>query len=444
MSNSGGLLQLVATGRQDIYLSGNPQTTFFKQVYRRYTNFSMETQRIPFDTAVDFGKLITTSIPRNGDLLSQLYLDIQLPYITPNGPQQPPNIQPNGLEIDPPTNYAAPCDTSVSWANGIGYSMIDYISVWIGQQEVDRQYGEFMYLWSQLTTPGSKRDGFNYMIGNLQVFDETQQQGPVRLLVPLHFWFCRNIGLALPLISLQATPIKIYIKLKGAGSVVYTNTLNQAIVNGKPAPTNLMKTPAIITDMTLWGDYIYLDTEERRRFVSSKHEYLIEQVQQQPRYSIPARSRTATVPLTFNHPIKEFIWVVNQDRMISSNEWFNYGSRMLTEYGIPNLDIIQDAQFQFDGYNRFDTQSAQYFRLMVPWQRHTAIPNDFIYVYSFSLAPEASQPQGTCNGSRIDTITLQMTMNPLIQSYSAGVTVYAINYNVLRIVAGLGGVLFTV
>jgi hypothetical protein len=130
--------------------------------------------------------------------------------------------------------------------------------------------------------------------------------------------------------------------------------------------------------------------------------------------------------------------------MLSSNEWFNYGSRMLTEYGIPNLDIIQDAQFQFDGYNRFDTQSAQYFRLMVPWQRHTAIPNDFIYVYSFSLAPEASQPQGTCNGSRIDTITLQMTMNPLIQSYSAGVTVYAINYNVLRIVAGLGGVLFTV
>lgn len=445
MSNTGGLLQLVATGRQDIYLSGNPQTTFFKQVYRRYTNFSIETQRIPFDTAVDFGKLITTNIPRNGDLLSQLYLDIQLPYITPKGPQSSqPNIGTNGIETDPPTDYTSNCDTQVSWVNGVGYAMIDYISIWIGQQEVDRHYGEFMYLWSQLTTPGAKRDGFNYMIGNLNVYDDTQQQGPLRLLVPLHFWFCRNIGLALPLISLQATPIKIYIKLKGAGEVVFTNAMNEAVINGKPPPSNVMASPAIITDMTLWGDYVYLDTEERRRFVSSKHEYLIEQVQQQKRYSIPRQARTATVDLTFNHPMKEFIWVVNQDRMLSSNEWFNYGSRMLLETGIPNLDIIQDALFQFDGYDRFEAQSAQYFRLMVPWQRHTAIPNDFIYVYSFSLAPEASQPQGTCNGSRLDTITLQLTMNPRIISYSAGVTVYAINYNVLRIVAGLGGVLFTV
>ena len=444
MSNSGGLLQLVATGRQDIYLSGNPQMTFFKQVYRRYTNFSMETQRIPFDTSVDFGKLISLTIPRNGDLLSQMYLDIQLPYITPNGPQSPPNIQPNGLEIDPPTDYTNPCTTCVSWVNGIGYAMIDYISIWIGQQEVDRQYGEFMYLWTQLTTPGAKRDGVNFMVGHMNVYDETQQQGPLRLLVPLHFWFCRNIGLALPLLALQATPIKIYIKLKGANDVIFTNELNEAAINGQPRPQNLMKSPPIITEMTLWGDYIYLDTEERRRFVSSKHEYLIEQTQQQKRYSIPQRSRTATVPLTFNHPMKELLWVVNQDRMLNSNEWFNYGSRMLLEYGIPNLDIIQDALFQFDGYDRFETQCAQYFRLMVPWQRHTAIPCDFIYVYSFSLAPEASQPQGTCNGSRLDTITLQMTMNPRITSYNAGVTVYAINYNVLRIVAGLGGVLFTV
>lgn len=443
MSNSGGLLQLVATGRQDIYLSGNPQMTFFKQVYRRYTNFSMETQRIPFDTSVNFGKLISTSIPRNGDLLSQLYLDIKLPYITANGPQ-PDAENVCGVQVDPITDYTNPCTTCVSWVNGVGYAMIDYISIWIGQQEVDRQHGEFMYLWSQLTTPGAKRDGFNNMIGNLNVYDESQQQGPLRLLVPLHFWFCRNVGLALPLIALQASPIKIYIKLKGAGEVIFTDEMNRAAIAGQPCPTNTMKTPATISDMTLWGDYIYLDTEERRRFVSSKHEYLIEQTQQQKRYSIPQKARTATVDLTFNHPMKELLWVVNQDRMLQSNEWFNYGSRMLLESSIPNLDVIQDALFQFDGYDRFEAQSAQYFRLMVPWQRHTAIPNDFIYVYSFSLAPEASQPQGSCNGSRIDTITLQMTMNPRITSYSAGVTVYAINYNVLRIVAGLGGVLFTV
>lgn len=445
MSNSGGLLQLVATGRQDIYLSGNPQTTFFKQVYRRYTNFSMETQRIPFDTAVDFGKLHTVSIPRNGDLLAQLYLEVKLPYIDSSGPYAtPPNTGVNCVANAPPTNYINPDTNAVSWVNGVGYAMIDYISIWVGQQEVDRQYGEYLYLWTQLTTPGSKRDGVNSMIGNQAVFDDTTQQGPLRLFIPLHFWFCRNIGLALPLIALQATPVKIYLKLRGANEVVFTNTLDQNVLAGDPCTPTLTAKPVTITDMVLWGDYIYLDTEERRRFVSSKHEYLIEQVQQQRRYSIPQNARTATVDLTFNHPMKEMLWVLNQDRMLNAHEYFNYGSRMLLEYGIPNLDIIDAALLQFDGYDRFEEQSAQYFRLMQPWQRHTAIPNDFIYVYSFSLAPEAAQPQGSCNASRLDTITLQLTMNPSVQSYPAGVTVYAINYNVLRIVAGLGGLLFTV
>jgi len=440
MSNSGGLLQLVATGRQDIYLSGNPQTTFFKQVYRRYTNFSMETQRIPFDTAVDFNKLITVTIPRNGDLLSQLFLEIQLPEITPAGPV---TMQPTGILTEAPTDYQT-ITNSVSWVNGIGYAMIDYVSVWIGQQEIDRQYGEFMYLWTQLTTPGSKRAGLQYMIGQQDVYNDTTQTGPLRLFVPLHFWFCKNPGLALPLIALQATPIRIYIKLRNGNDMVFGTALENAVLNGTACPSTLVSSPPIITDMTLWGDYIYLDVEERRRFVSSKHEYLIEQVQQQKRFSIPQNSTSIPVPLVFNNPMKEMIWVVNQDRMLEAHEYFNYGSRMLNEYGIPNLDIIRSALLQLDGYDRFEEQSAQYFRLVQPWQRHTAIPNDFIYVYSFSLAPEASQPQGTCNGSRLNNITLQITMNPSITSRPSGITVYATNYNVLRIVAGLGGVLFTV
>jgi len=442
MSNSGGLLQLVATGRQDVYLSGNPQTTFFKQVYRRHTNFSVETQRIPFETAAEFNKLISITVPRNGDLLSQLFLEIQLPAITPAGPVPPTNMNPTMV---PATDYSMVVP-SVSWVNSIGFAMIDYISVWIGQQEIDRQYGEFMYLWTQLTTPGSKRAGVNYMTGTQEVYNATTQNGALRLFVPLYFWFCKNPGLALPLLALQATPIKIYIKLKNGQDVVYSDVLEASVLNGGDAaacPQPMAITPTL-TEMTLWGDFIYLDTEERRRFVSSKHEYLIDQTQQQKRYSIPKNSKTTTVPLTFNHPMKEMIWVFNQDRMIDAHETFNYGSRMLTEYGIPNTDLIQSALLQFDGYDRFEEQSAEYFRLVQPYQRHTAIPNDFIYVYSFSLAPEAAQPQGTCNGSRLDSIVLQATMNPAVTSRSAGVTVYATNYNVLRIVAGIGGVLFTV
>jgi hypothetical protein len=440
MSNSGSLLQLVATGRQDIYLSGNPQTTFFKQVYRRYTNFAIETQRIPFDTAADFGKLITTSIPRSGDLLSQLFLEVKLPEMTPEGPKLTTGV---GVATEPETNYAEIVE-SVSWVNGIGYAMIDYISVWIGQQEVDRQYGEFMYLWTQLSTPGSKKVGVDYMTGTQEVYNDTTQTGPLKLYIPLQFWFCKNVGLALPLVALQATPIKLYIRLKNGNDLVFGNKLENAILSGTPPPNPLTPRPPVLSDMTLWGDFIYLDVEERRRFVSSKHEYLIEQTQQQKRYSIPEKATNISVPLTFNHPMKEMIWVVNQDRMIDAHEWFNYGSRMLNEYGIPNLDLISTCLLQFDGYDRFEEMSAEYFRLLQPWQRHTAIPNDFIYVYSFSLAPEAAQPQGTCNASRIDTIVLQLKMNSLVQSRAAGVTVYATNYNVLRISSGLGGVLFTV
>ena len=439
MSNSGGLLQLVATGRQDIYLSGNPQTTFFKQVYRRYTNFSIETQRIPFDTAVDFGKLITTTIPRNGDLLGQLYLEIQLPQMTPAGPVAPTG----GIVTTPPTDYATITE-SVSWVNGVGYAMIDYVSIWIGQQEVDRQYGEFLYLWAQLTTPGSKQDGVKYMSGQQDVYNDTTQTGPLHLYIPFQFWFCRNPGLSLPLIALQSTPIRIYIRLRNGNDMLFRNSLENAVLDGTTPPTTLSVLPPTITDMTLWGDYIYLDVEERRRFVSSKHEYLIEQTQQQKRFSIPQNTTIANVPLVFNHPMKEIIWVVNQDRMQQAHEWFNYGSRMLNEFGIPNLDLISTGLLQFDGYDRFEEQSARYFRLMVPYQRHTAIPNDFIYVYSFSLAPEAAQPQGSCNASRIDSIVLQLRMNTSVTSRPAGCTAYTMNYNVLRIVAGLGGVLFTV
>ena len=444
MSNSGGLLQLVATGRQDIYLSGNPQTTFFKQVYRRHTNFSMETRRIPMETQPDFNKLITITVPRDGDLLSQLVLEITLPQITAAGPVPPIQNIPCGIATVANTDYVTIQD-NVNYVNGLAYAMIDYISIWIGQQEIDRQYGEFLYLWAQLTTPGSKKDGLNAMTGTTEVYDSTGGSlgGPYHLYLPLSFWFCRNPGLALPLIALQATPVKIYIKMKNGYDMVWRTSYEQAILNGTSCPP-LIDSPPTITEMTLWGDYIYLDTDERRRFVSSKHEYLIEQTQQQKRFSIPQNARTATVPLIFNHPMKEMIWVVNQDRMLDAHEWFNYGSRLLLEYGIPNQDLISDALLQFDGFDRFERQNAQYFRLVQPYQRHTAIPNDFIYVYSFSLAPEASQPQVSCNGSRIDNIVLQLTMNPIVKSYPSGVTVYVTNYNVLRIVAGLGGVLFTV
>jgi Major capsid protein N-terminus/Large eukaryotic DNA virus major capsid protein len=409
----GGLLQLVATGRQDIYLSGNPQTTFFKQVYRRHTNFAMESCRIDFDGAADFGKVIVATLPRKGDLINSLILEISLPAL-------------------PQTSDLG--DTS--WTNGIGHAMIDYISLEIGGKEIDRQYGEYLHVYSQLQVDASKRTGYNNMIGYQEAYTQTSQPGPLKLYVPLRFWFCNNIGLSLPLIALQAHPVRLYVKMRPVNSLFYRDSL--VLV-----PTQTLQPTPHIDSLVMWGDYIHLDTEERRRFTSSKHEYLIEQVQIQKKTSIPAGATLSNVTLDFNNPIKELLWVVQQDRMLLTNELFNYTNRQLTEQHVTLADQISTCILRLDGYDRFEVRDASYFRLVQPWQRHTSVPDDYIYVYSFSLAPEAAQPMGSMNASRIDTIILSVTMNNNTVRYDSGITVYATNYNVLRIAAGLGGVLFT-
>jgi hypothetical protein len=410
----GGLLQLVATGRQDIYLTGNPQTTFFKQVYRRYTNFSVESCRIDFDGSTDFGKLIVATIPRKGDLINTLVLEVSLPMISQSSP---------GV-ID------------TSWVNGIGHAMIDYISLEIGGKEIDRQYGEFLHLMSEFQVDESKRNGFHNMVGYQEAFTQEAQPGPLKLYIPLRFWFCNNVGLSLPLLALQAHPVRIYVKLRPLQELFYRDA---SVID-----CNQMVSPVVNpTNFVMWGDYIHLDTDERRRFTSSKHEYLIEQCQIQKKTAVNAGAGILNISLDFNNPLKELIWVVQQDRMLQSNEWFNYTNRLLIEQHVILNDQILDTILRIDGYDRFEVRDASYFRLVQPYQHHTRIPDDYIYNYCFSLTPEAAQPMGSMNASRIDTIILSMNMNPNIIRYNAGVTVYATNYNVFRIAAGLGGVLFT-
>jgi hypothetical protein len=410
----GGLLQLVATGRQDIYLTGNPQTTFFKQVYRRYTNFSVESCRIDFDGSTDFGKLIVATIPRKGDLLNTLILEVSLPKIS----------------------QSTPGNIDTSWVNGIGHAMIDYISLEIGGKEIDRQYGEFLHLKSELEIPESKRTGYNNMVGYQEAFTQEAQPGPLKLYIPLKFWFCNNVGLSLPLVALQAHPVRVYIKLRPLQELFYRDALVIDLTQNVSPVVNPIS-------FVMWGDYIHLDTDERRRFTSSKHEYLIEQCQIQRRTAVNAGVNLVNITLDFNNPIKELIWVVQQDRILASNERFNYTNRHLIEQYVLVDDQITNAVIRIDGYDRFEARDASYFRLVQPFQRHTRVPDDFIYNYCFSLVPEAAQPMGSLNASRIDTIVLSMNMNPNITRYNSGVTVYATNYNVFRIVAGLGGVLFT-
>jgi len=447
MPAGGGLLQLVAQGKQDIFLTGNPQISFFKMVYRRYTNFAIESQPMYFDGTANFGQRISCLIPRRGDLLGKTYLDIVLPQLTDISSNRP-----------------------LSYVNSIGNAIIQEITFEVGEQQIDKQTGEWMEIWEQFTTPASQRDALNTMIGRTDPFVVPQNiPGPMsdglHLYVPLQFYFCRNPGLYLPLLALQYHPIRINITIAPLSTLYYDPSAvtfqgNLACVS----PVN----PVSITSMMLWGDYVYLDVEERRRFVSKSHEYLIDQIQYTPLISVAPTQNQVNIQTDFNHPIKEFLFVCQRDFMKQVNEPFNYSSLAINEpldpsglalYYLPHqtrTDLIATALLQLDGYDRFQVRDAGYFSLVQPYDHHTTTPvNNFIYSYSMALRPEDQQPTGTLNASRIDTVNWQITMNPILNAASptipntsirggCTIRIYALNYNVFRVINGFGGVLFTI
>jgi hypothetical protein len=296
--------------------------------------------------------------------------------------------------------------------------------------------------------------------------------GPQTLYIPLRFWFNKNPGLYLPLLAMQYHPIRINVTLAPLQTMFYTKRLYTAEAAGATLGCNagLSVAPAQLS-VELWGDYLFLDVPERRRFVSSSLEYLIEQTQYTPPLAIPANSKSATLTLNFNHPIKEFIWVLQRNIMTNRHEYFNWSSlgfyeiqmnavNMLSEPAA-RTDLMLDAKLQLDGQDRFDARDPIFFRLVQPYQRHTTIPSDrYIYVYSIALKPEELQPSGTLNASRIDSLILQIGMKAngsscgtnSQQAGAGGVVsfgdmsayVYATNYNVLRVIDGYAGLLFSV
>jgi len=266
MPTGGGLLQLVAQGKQDIYLTGNPQVSFFKTVFRRHTNFATESLPMYFDGTPNFGQTISCLVPRRGDLLGRIYLRVVLPQLTLEG-----------------------TDTLASYVNSVGHALIEEVKITIGEQDIDKQTGEWMEIWSQLTTPAGQREALNQMIGRVEPYNVvdikpgSSSEG-LRLLIPLQFYFCNNPGLYVPLIALQYSPIRINITLRPLQQLFW-------VAPPVPPPTDAPWRPACstqvdcttqIVNMMLWGEYVYLDTEERRRFVNDSHEYIIEQVQYTP------------------------------------------------------------------------------------------------------------------------------------------------------------------
>ena len=362
----GGLMQLVAYGAQDIYLTGNPQITFFKVVYRRHTNFSMESIEQTWNGAVSNGARVSATISRNGDLVSGLHLQVGKGVFTADACANP------------------------------GYSMIDNVELEIGGQRIDKHYGHWMEAWTELTVPMEGQVNATQGIGDSGNAFGTLHQlttmtggvvgartaSDVAHYVPLLFWFCRNPGLALPLIALQYHEIKVLLTFETA---VNSITIDDSQDGG----------------IKLWADYVYLDTDERRRFAQVSHEYLIEQVQHQQ------SSASQSIKLNFNHPVKELIWA-------------GVGTTSGAATSIATARAITaDTKFnlKLNGHDRMVTRPLTYFTRYQVLKYHSGhgghVPTmalapfaDSIAVYSFALKPEEHQPSGTCNFSRIDDAQL--------------------------------------
>jgi len=534
-------LQLVAYGAQDIYLTGSPQITFFKVVYRRHTNFAMECISQTFNGSTDWGRKLTCTISRNGDLIHRMYLVVRLPSVT------------------------VAAGKAFRWLDWLGHILVSTVDIEIGGQRIDKHYGDWLHIWNELCQTAGHQLGYANMVGNVPKLtnitavpraatNKTLVVPETVLYIPLQFWFNRNPGLALPLIALQYHEVKINVDLCSVEKAYWSGA--QASNNAKFATDLSAVKPGALLDASLYVDYIYLDTDERRRFAQVSHEYLIEQLQFTGEES--TSSTKNSFKLNFNHPTKELIWVAQRadymsDALPGGKQQFNYSDEvdvntfntMASHFGItdpqgfmsdpllPNGPAgtnlyehsvslyggdtplpgvnglanptnwaalltaissstqsatpedtnlietpafggmpgiaagganrvfvpvsfengdnpIKTAKLQLNGHDRMDDREGRYFNLVQPYQHHENVPSVGINVYSFALKPEEHQPSGTCNFSRIDNATLSVALtdktvkNPVTNiTRSASVRIYSINYNVLRIMSGMGGLAYS-
>ena len=532
----GGLMQLVAYGAQDVYLTGSPQITFFKVVYRRHTNFAVEPIPQTFNGASDFGRTVTCTINRNGDLITNMYVQVSLNSVASG--------------------------TDFGYVRRLGLATVQHYKIEIGGSKLDEQYGDWLNIWYELSHKTGQERGYARMVGDVPELTAINGNGkPAYVMyVPLQFWFNRNNGLALPLIALQYHDVRVTIDFRQASQCV--NVMTNATVG----PTISMK------DAQLIIDYVYLDSEERKRFAQASHEYLFEQLQFTGSESLASTNNKYR--LNFNHPSKFLIWAPHLSKYANANNYPAYATDndweaareryakvmwiatragltkvgdvytvsgsisgevsspgeatwvtsdidakvtaqfvfaddstvypatlenvvLLTNnftltdmslgsdgatraFGTPstnaddfvasksysvqnqfnygnNIDGSDNpcvsAKLQLNGSDRFQERDGYYFNYVQPWQHFSNTPADGINVYSFALKPEDHQPSGTCNFSRIDNATLQVTLgtqNATDVNYSANnlssndlLNIYTVNYNVLRVMSGMAGAAYS-
>ncbi len=451
---AGGLMQLVAYGAQDVYLTGKPTVTFFQAVYKRHTNFAMETIQQTINGTVGNGQRISVTIARNGDLVGYMYAELKPTTVTAS------NLYTTDTQMD------------TIWMAERAFSAVELT---IGGQRIDKHYQTWWRLYAELFLSDENKVQYNKMTSLANATGGASDSSN-RVYLPLIFFFNRNPGLYLPLIALQYHEVRLDIDCSPLYQTYFSTN----------APV-------------IWANYVFLDVEERRRFAQKAHEYLIEQIQHtggDPINTGTSESSSQTIRLSFNHPVKELIWCYqngafgasatsklnglwnfssNCSNGVLSLHYANlasgnvavlphhYGSPLLAlgstvggataivEEGTANSGVVEVGplhQFKLilNGQDRFKEQWGKYFNQVQPFYHHTGNPYPGIYSYSFALHPEEHQPTGTCNFSRIDNAQVATWVKAAALTNNGGSLIqklFAVNYNILRIQSGMGGLAFS-
>jgi hypothetical protein len=386
--------------------------TFFQAKYKRHTNFAMENiEQTVNGTAANSGR-VSVTVARNGDLVGDMYLELK---------------------------SSAADDASACW---VAERAINNVELSIGGQRIDKHYQKWWRLYSELYLDEAKKASWGKMT--------TAATGKT-VYLPLVFFFNRNPGLYLPLIALQYHEVRVDIDIASD-----------------------METYLDKGTFKVWANYIYLDTEERRRYAQKGHEYLIEQVQHTGVDTVDS-AKVKQVRLSYNHPVKELVWCFSNTSATSSLWNFTTDTNNIaiasnvtaisdsncyvptSLSGAPLLSVgaagstvdfteeavgpLKKFKLILNGQDRFKEQEGKYFNQVQSFNHHTGSPYAGVYSYSFALKPEEHQPTGTCNFSRIDNAQVSVEANTLNNATS--MHMFATNYNVLRIQSGMGGLAFS-
>ena len=478
----GGLMQLVGVGAQNELVNGNPSMTHFRSVYRRHTNFAMEQMRMTFSSSnLEFSatgtRTISCRVERNAQLLHDCYLNITLPDIW-----SPLKYLSGAI---PPTGYDSRTNSigyEFQWIPNIGYNLIDHVNLTMNGQVIQSIRGEWLKMYSYMTHDANKRGIVDQMVGNVpEIYDpahaydrngqyphavaptvlpttapQTKTPEPSirsrQLVIPLHFWFCENPGMALPLVSLQNSEVFIEVTLRQL-SDLYTvvDTTSTSLTYGQRVrpvqyPLSLFLSPPLSTGLpsnttlTTWfpdpyieGNFIYLTEMEMNQLARADQSFLVKTVKYVNKEGQFGGNTDLEIPM-FNLVTRIVFSSQRSDRILL-NDWDNYtnwttvnrapwsaistdvdtglyssGQQQVTS--VYPRDSMTDGVILFDGKERIQPKPLPFFSLLQMYRHTTGETTELpgVYMYSFALDNTSYQPSGAANGSMFNKVILRLTL----------------------------------